>query len=94
MIYVVRLAFWRACNIIFKNTCVFPFLFLTADLAQNIQRRATCTIVTTVKSMCKCWGRVVDEIWKLTFSMFICTVHVVRSLNCQYQHMHNFNVTS
>ena len=22
------------------------------------------------------------------------TVHVVRSLNCQYQHMHNFNVTS
>ena len=23
----------------------------------------------------------------------ICTVHVVRSLNCQYQHMHNFNVT-
>ena len=23
----------------------------------------------------------------------ICTVHVIRSLNCQYQHMHNFNVT-
>ena len=22
----------------------------------------------------------------------ICTVHVIRSLNCQYQHMHNFNV--
>ena len=20
----------------------------------------------------------------------ICTVHVIRSLNCQYQHMHNF----
>ena len=23
----------------------------------------------------------------------IYTVHVIRSLNCQYQHMHNFNVT-
>ena len=23
----------------------------------------------------------------------ICTVHVIRSLNCQYQHMHNFSVT-
>ena len=23
----------------------------------------------------------------------ICTVHVIRSHNCQYQHMHNFNVT-
>ena len=23
----------------------------------------------------------------------ICTVHVIRSLNCQYQHMHNFNVS-
>ena len=23
----------------------------------------------------------------------ICTVHLIRSLNCQYQHMHNFNVT-
>ena len=23
----------------------------------------------------------------------VCTVHVIRSLNCQYQHMHNFNVT-
>ena len=22
----------------------------------------------------------------------ICTVHIIRSLNCQYQHMHNFNV--
>jgi len=25
-------------------------------------------------------------------SCFVCTVHVIRSLNCQYQHMHNFNV--
>ena len=23
----------------------------------------------------------------------ICTVHVIRSHNCQYQHMHNFSVT-
>ena len=23
----------------------------------------------------------------------ICAVHVIRSLNCQYQHMYNFNVT-
>ena len=23
----------------------------------------------------------------------VCTVHVIRSLNYQYQHMHNFNVT-
>ena len=22
----------------------------------------------------------------------VCTVHVIRLLNCQYQHMHNFNV--
>jgi len=30
----------------------------------------------------------------LTYSYYcICTVHVIRSLNCQYQHMHNFNVT-
>ena len=26
-------------------------------------------------------------------SYCICTVHVIRLLNCQYQHMHNFNVT-
>jgi len=24
---------------------------------------------------------------------YICTVHVIRSLNCQHQHMHNFNAT-
>jgi len=27
------------------------------------------------------------------FIIVFCTVHVIRSLNCQYQHMHNFNVT-
>ena len=24
--------------------------------------------------------------------IYYCTVHVIRSFNCQYQHMHNFNV--
>ena len=28
-----------------------------------------------------------------SFLYCICTVHVIRSLNCQYQHMQNFNVT-
>jgi len=27
------------------------------------------------------------------FHYCICTVHVIRSLYCQYQHMHNLNVT-
>jgi len=36
-----------------------------------------CNRNKTVLSVCYC----------------ICTVHVVRSLNCQYQHMHDFNVT-
>jgi hypothetical protein len=31
--------------------------------------------------------------FRVDYCICICTVHVIRSLNCQYQHMHNFNVT-
>ena len=53
--------------------------------------------------MCLCDGRVQLVLcWREGKNYFtdeqpenyycICTVHVIRSLNCQYQHKHNFNV--
>lgn len=61
MIYAVRIAFWKAWNNILIKVCLLPFRFLTADLVQNIQKYemhcallTTCTVVTAVKSMCKC----------------------------------------
>ena len=59
-------------------------------VSKNVGRNAVETLKYTGR---KGNAKYIHKI-NITFVHYycICTVHVVRSLNCHYQHMHNFNV--
>ena len=67
-----------------KNSHLSPILVSVRSTQQSVVR--TVRILTLI----------LLETKHLNYSQdhyCICTVHVIRSLNCQYEHMHNFNVT-
>ena len=61
--------------------------------AEGIHLSESCTVLLVQNSLVLCCRPLNISSSTLNINHYcICTVHVIRSLNCQYQHMHNFNV--